>query len=88
MLNVMILVAPKSVFTQALDEAQASENKNTANVKAPPTPGSVSKPDAAPKPFTIADFDIGRLLGKGKFGSVYLVREKRSGIPTQEEGHN
>ena len=25
-------------------------------------------------------FDIGKKLGKGKFGSVYLVREKRSGF--------
>jgi hypothetical protein len=56
-----------------MDEAQASENKNTANVKAPL------------KPFTIADFDIGRLLGKGKFGSVYLVREKMSGIPRRKK---
>lgn len=24
------------------------------------------------------DFDIGRPLGKGKFGNVYLVREKQS----------
>ncbi len=71
-----------------LGKMEETQNKNTANVKAPPTPGSASKPDASPKPFTIADFDIGRLLGKGKFGSVYLVREKRSGIPTQEEGHN
>lgn len=24
------------------------------------------------------DFDIGKNLGKGRFGSVYLVREKKS----------
>lgn len=27
---------------------------------------------------TIADFDIGKPLGKGKFGNVYLAREKTS----------
>jgi len=30
------------------------------------------------KPWTTKDFDFGRPLGKGKFGSVYLGREKRS----------
>jgi len=29
-------------------------------------------------PWTTKDFDFGRPLGKGKFGSVYLAREKRS----------
>jgi aurora kinase, other len=28
--------------------------------------------------WTLSDFEIGRPLGKGKFGSVYLAREKRS----------
>ena len=26
----------------------------------------------------LADFDIGRPLGQGKFGSVYLARERKS----------
>jgi len=26
---------------------------------------------------TLDDFDIGKPLGKGKFGSVFLVREKK-----------
>lgn len=30
------------------------------------------------KKFTIDDFDIGRPLGKGKFGNVYLAREKKT----------
>ncbi|KAE8750994.1 hypothetical protein FOCC_FOCC002422 [Frankliniella occidentalis] len=28
--------------------------------------------------FTLSDFDIGKALGKGKFGNVYLAREKTS----------
>lgn len=28
--------------------------------------------------WTIDDFDIGKPLGKGKFGNVYLAREKQS----------
>lgn len=30
------------------------------------------------KKWTLTDFDIGRPLGKGKFGNVYLAREKKS----------
>jgi serine/threonine protein kinase len=29
-------------------------------------------------PWTLDDFEIGRPMGKGKFGSVYLARERRS----------
>uniref|UniRef100_A0A493TFU8 non-specific serine/threonine protein kinase n=1 Tax=Anas platyrhynchos platyrhynchos TaxID=8840 RepID=A0A493TFU8_ANAPP len=28
--------------------------------------------------FTIEDFEVGRPLGKGKFGNVYLARERAS----------
>lgn len=31
------------------------------------------------KQWSLDDFEIGRALGKGKFGHVYLAREKRSG---------
>ncbi|KAF7732298.1 hypothetical protein EC973_005194 [Apophysomyces ossiformis] len=31
------------------------------------------------KQWTLDDFDIGKSLGKGKFGHVYLAREKKSG---------
>lgn len=41
--------------------------------------GTSSK-QARPKDrWSIDDFDIGNKLGKGRFGNVYLVREKRSG---------
>ena len=30
------------------------------------------------KRWTLADFDIGKPLGNGKFGRVYLAREKKS----------
>jgi hypothetical protein len=32
----------------------------------------------APKRWTLADFEIGKPLGRGKFGDVYLAREKKS----------
>nr|BAF44482.1 aurora kinase 2 splicing variant [Arabidopsis thaliana] len=34
--------------------------------------------EAAQKRWTTSDFDIGKPLGRGKFGHVYLAREKRS----------
>jgi aurora kinase, other len=36
-----------------------------------------SKPKT--KQWSLPDFDVGRPLGKGKFGRVYLAREKKSG---------
>lgn len=30
------------------------------------------------KEWKLEDFDIGKSFGKGKFGSVYLAREKKS----------
>lgn len=41
---------------------------------------SSSATAAAPTTWTLADFDVGRPLGKGKFGSVYLARERSSGF--------
>uniref|UniRef100_A0A914S333 Aurora kinase n=1 Tax=Parascaris equorum TaxID=6256 RepID=A0A914S333_PAREQ len=39
--------------------------------------GDSANPTVAPRrTFTLKDFDIGRPLGKGKFGSVYLARVK------------
>src|SRR5689334_7221509 len=33
-----------------------------------------------PRTFHLGMFDIGRALGKGKFGRVYLARERESGF--------
>ncbi|XP_059005119.1 aurora kinase B isoform X3 [Mustela lutreola] len=39
---------------------------------------SSGTPNFPTRSFTIDDFEIGRPLGKGKFGNVYLAREKKS----------
>ncbi|KAM5246510.1 aurora kinase A [Ctenodactylus gundi] len=53
----------------------------------PAAPGNKTEKEVASKPknedskkrqWTLEDFDIGRPLGKGKFGNVYLAREKQS----------
>jgi len=38
-----------------------------------------AKSSTQEKRWTINDFEVGRALGKGKFGRVYLAREKRTG---------
>ena len=39
----------------------------------------LAQPSAGPmKTWELADFDIGKPLGRGKFGNVYLAREKKS----------
>ncbi|KAM5274495.1 aurora kinase B isoform 2-T2 [Ctenodactylus gundi] len=42
------------------------------------TPERLSSHFLIRRPLTIEDFEIGRPLGKGKFGNVYLAREKKS----------
>jgi serine/threonine protein kinase len=37
-----------------------------------------SKASAEKVSWQLSDFDIGKPLGKGKFGNVYLAREKKS----------
>ncbi|XP_039828430.1 serine/threonine-protein kinase Aurora-3-like [Panicum virgatum] len=34
---------------------------------------------AAPQEWSMSDFEIGKYIGEGKFGKVYLAREKQSG---------
>ncbi len=42
--------------------------------------GSSGANDLQPATWRLSDFDIGRPLGRGKFGNVYLAREKQSGF--------
>ena len=41
---------------------------------------SIPQEPKAPKILHLGMFEIGRPLGKGKFGRVYLVRERKSGF--------
>lgn len=42
------------------------------------TVNNTNKDQSQKRKWTLADFDIGKPLGKGKFGNVYLAREKIS----------
>ncbi|XP_035233677.1 aurora kinase A-like, partial [Stegodyphus dumicola] len=51
--------------------------KKPAAVK-PVTASTSSNDQSEKKRWTLDDFDIGKPLGKGKFGNVYLARERKS----------
>lgn len=58
------------------------DNKSTAavsSIRTSSAPGSSSSEAAKKgKQWSLADFEIGLPLGRGKFGSVYLAREKKT----------
>ena len=62
-------------------ENGGSTGSNSENVIQNSNKGSKSsenrKPEAKSR-WTLKDFDIGKPLGRGKFGNVYLAREKKS----------
>lgn len=59
-------------------------NNQKAKINQSPSPfiapnqSSSSQQKQAPNKWKLKDFDIGKSLGRGKFGNVYLVREKKS----------
>ncbi|CAO3672258.1 unnamed protein product [Umbelopsis vinacea] len=60
---------PEPVRSQQKQRSHLSTARSTSS----------SKQDAAHKAWSLDDFEIGKALGKGKFGHVYLAREKKSG---------
>ncbi|KAM6147659.1 aurora kinase A [Erethizon dorsatum] len=64
-----------------VNNAQKGEQSQPAAPGDNPEKEVESKPkneDSKKRQWTLEDFDIGRPLGKGKFGNVYLAREKQS----------
>jgi aurora kinase, other len=64
------LMSPKMAFEQEVENATQSK----------PSDSSSAAADAAHRGqrWSLSDFEIGKPLGKGKFGSVYLAREKKT----------
>lgn len=54
------------------------ENKATPHSTSNTSSHETKKEEAKKHKWTLTDFDIGKPLGKGKFGNVYLAREKKS----------
>lgn len=57
------------------------ENQTPSNRMSRPKTGVTKEKQSGPaRTWTLKDFDIGKKLGRGKFGCVYLAREKSSGF--------
>ena len=70
-----------SAALQTLPTANVARAAPVAASKAASTPSSSTPAKAqfpAVKRWTLEDFEIGKPLGRGKFGSVYLAREKKT----------
>lgn len=60
------------------ENTQFKKNLEKKTVPSTSTASSTNNSDNQQHKWTLADFDIGKPLGKGKFGNVYLAREKKS----------
>ena len=58
-----------------IKEAVSGDNKENESESCIPT----KKSSGANKAWKISDFDMGKALGKGRFGHVYCARETKSG---------
>lgn len=68
----------EAVTPSALVLMSRSNTQPTAAPGQKVVENSSGTPNFSTRSFTIDDFEIGRPLGKGKFGNVYLAREKKS----------
>ncbi|KAF2864394.1 kinase-like protein [Piedraia hortae CBS 480.64] len=73
--------APQIVHTRVTVPSQLSQQQRSS-VESRPSTASVDLAQAAPKPkqWHLGMFEIGKPLGKGKFGRVYLARERSTGF--------
>ncbi|XP_031157965.1 aurora kinase A [Sander lucioperca] len=81
---------PKRVSQQNQPKTQDMRKVNPELAKPPTEPAKLEKPQNKPavkdsantsssnKRWSLENFDIGRPLGKGKFGNVYMARERQS----------
>ncbi|KAJ1963226.1 spindle assembly checkpoint kinase [Dipsacomyces acuminosporus] len=76
---------PRAVHAQQQQQQQQQQKSRTQpqRPKTPPSRGpgtnsGGSSSNGGSRRWSLADFDIGRVLGKGKFGRAYLAREKNT----------
>lgn len=68
---------PHAEPPKSIDECgENKKNEATASGNGAPSGGSNDKPMKKSGAWELSNFDIGRPLGRGKFGNVYLAREK------------
>ncbi|CAK9821339.1 Aurora kinase A [Anthophora retusa] len=75
-----LMPPPKYKPKYKTDDSGNKENRNERDVQIDNSVEQSSTKDEnqSEKRWVLTDFDIGRPLGKGKFGNVYLAREKKS----------
>ncbi|XP_026162734.1 aurora kinase A [Mastacembelus armatus] len=61
-----------------LESAKPPESARPEKQQHKPTKNESANTSASKKRWSLEDFDIGRPLGKGKFGNVYLARERQT----------
>jgi aurora kinase len=71
------IVPVKSVLPKSLSVSSTGP-KEVARIEQMQV--SIPREPTLPKKFHLGMFEIGRPLGKGKFGRVYLARERKSGL--------
>ncbi|KAI4882880.1 hypothetical protein NFI96_013096 [Prochilodus magdalenae] len=67
---------PKPCATS--EPVKAAELSKQERPNQTPVSGTIIASSSSRKPWSLENFDIGRALGKGKFGSVYLARERQT----------
>lgn len=70
--------ATSGFFRGAAPSGDKRSRPTTANAPAAAAETTKEAEDKPRKIWKLSDFDIGKPLGKGKFGNVYLAREKQS----------
>jgi hypothetical protein len=72
----------KATTASAVDRLFAHPSSSTTTITSSSSTTTSSIPSALPLSTTtkwqLSDFEIGRKLGRGKFGRVFLAREKKS----------
>lgn len=71
---------PNSLTAKLLSSAPKTTTTTTAAVRRVPykAKDTAPTPPAARQMWSLDDFELGKRLGEGKFGRVYLAREKKS----------
>ena len=70
-----VLVKPIASVAKPTPKASTPKATEAAAVATPPPP----PPPAQAQRWTLEDFQVGKPLGRGKFGNVYEAREKATG---------
>ncbi|XP_068984043.1 aurora kinase C-like [Bombus flavifrons] len=60
------------------DDDKENKTEKNRDIEKNVEQSNTNKKSQSEKKWVLTDFDIGRPLGKGKFGNVYLAREKKS----------